>query len=168
MTGDPDKHIERLEALLGGTAESLPGTRPDLADAARDDSDLLASLAALAPPAEPPSGLFDAIEAEIDDASPITTLRAEEGEWIKRSDKIWKKILWADTASGRSIYLLRCEPGAVIASHEHARDEQALLLEGEAWVGDELLKAGDFQAASAGSIHPGVRTPGGCLLLVQA
>ena len=168
MTGDPDKNIERLESLLGGTAEALPGTRPDLADLAADDAAVLASLAALASPADPPAGLFDAIEAEIDRAPPITTLRAEDGEWIKRSDKIWKKILWADPAGGRSIYLLRCEPGAVIASHEHERDEQALLLEGEAWVGDELLKAGDFQAASAGSIHPGVRTPGGCLLLVQA
>lgn len=173
MTTDPSNEmlpiLDRLGAFDPADRVEVPGTRPDRAEPARTEEELTLGLASLAPGAEPPQGLFAAIEAEID-ALPqahIETLRADEGEWTKRYDKVWKKVLSVDKKSGRSIYLLRCEPDAVIPAHAHDHLEQAFVIEGELRVGGSLLKAGDFQIARPGSIHPEIRTPTGCLILVH-
>ena len=42
------------------------------------------------------------------------------------------------------------------------------MIEGEAWMGDAVLRAGDFQVAQAGSRHPAIKITTGCLLLVHA
>ena len=46
---------------LSGDSAGLPGTRPDIADAIDGDEVVLAALAALAPPADPPEALLGAI-----------------------------------------------------------------------------------------------------------
>lgn len=177
MTGDSHTDLAGIVDRLGapdpaGRAD-VPGTRPDRADQIRAEDELLAGLATLAPAAEPPAELFAAIEAAIDaglDASArpqFETLRADEGEWIKQTDKIWKKILFSDSRTGRNTYLLRCAAGAVIPKHLHDHEEHAFVIEGEAWVGDLLVKAGDFHMARAGSTHPVTRSPTGCLVLIQ-
>jgi quercetin dioxygenase-like cupin family protein len=156
---------------VGGHGAGLPGTRPDLADAIHGEEAVLAALAALAPAADPPEGLFGAIEAEIDalPSRQVTTQRADEGEWIREADKVWTKILAEDPASGRSIYLLRCEPGAVLPAHIDVRDEHIFMIEGEYLIGDSLiLRAGDFQYLKAGSQHAEIRSETGCLVLVHA
>ena len=183
MTKTARFDLDLLQALLmealpqsGG---SLPGTRPDLETADETVGDLMLALARLAPPADPPPGLFDAIEAEIEREEPkaIRTLRAGEGEWFKWADspwkkalfgdKIWKKILFDDETSGRCAYLLRCEPGAIIPAHRHARDEHVFVIEGEYVVGNTVVKAGDYQFSPAGSRHTRIHSPRGCLVLVH-
>ncbi len=166
-------HLLFLEHCLGiadgsGTSD-VPGTRPDLAEHTGPEEELLARLAHLAPLKEPPDDMFSAIEAQIDALShaPVQTTRADEGEWIKRADKVWKKILFSDPQDGNTIYLLRCEPGAVIPSHEHERDEKLFVIEGEFSDGNSVVKAGDFQLSRAGSVHPAVTSATGCLVLVH-
>ena len=173
MTGDSHTDLPGIEDRLGAldpTARAeVPGTRPDRADQVRAEDELLVGLAMLAPPADPPERLFAAIEAKIDasESSQIETLKADEGEWIKLSDNIWKKILFSDSRSGKSMYLLRCAAGAILPSHKHDHDEHAFVIEGEFRVGDSLVKAGDFHMAKAGSIHPEHHSPTGCLVLMH-
>ncbi|MGV6848190.1 MAG: cupin domain-containing protein [Marinibacterium sp.] len=161
-----------LDALLDGTelTRSLPGTRPDLAgDAEALDARLTPILEAL-PAADPPADLFDAIEAEIDGQpdAPMQTQRAHEGIWQPVADKIWQKTLSEDPESGRTMFLLRCLPGAIIAPHVHEKTEQLYILEGELWVDGKVYSAGDAQHALAGTHHAEITMPGGCLVLVCA
>ena len=170
MTKD-DRELQAIEvALFGSDAKTqLPGTRPDLATEMDAVNRQLAPLLDLTPEAEPPADLFSAIEAELDGAgaSPMQTIRAEEGAWIRRSDKVWKKIIGEDRDTGRQTYLLRCLPGAVIPSHPHDRAEHLIVLEGELWIADKLYSAGDAQVCQPGSAHGDISMPTGCLVLVS-
>ena len=51
--------------------------------------------------------------------------------------------------------LVRFAPGASVADHHHALDEDCLVLEGEMFLGDILLRTGDYQLAPAGGGHFG-------------
>ena len=159
-----------LSALLGGLDTSMPGTRPDLADEATTFAQHLTPLLSRLPEAPPPEGLFDAIEAELDGEAeaPFQSVRAEEGLWEQRTDKVWKKVLAQDTETGRSMYLLRCLPGAAIRPHIHERAEHLFILEGELWIDGKLYSAGDAQVAKPGSVHPEITMPAGCRVLVSA
>lgn len=168
------KHPIKMTALehslgVAGNNE-MAGTRPDVGDELQMADELLASMAGLTSPVEPPKRLFKAIEAEIDAGEPgkARTLRADQGEWKKRSSKIWQKILHADPETGRQIYLLRCKPGALIPPHHHKRDEHILILEGELQIKKMTLKVGDCQFSPAGSLHAMIKSPNGCLVLVHA
>ncbi|MEO0863522.1 MAG: cupin domain-containing protein, partial [Pseudomonadota bacterium] len=165
---------------------TLPGTRPDLATGTARATDVLqrwrphpqdrgasragSPLLSRLPEAAPPDGLFDAIEAELnaEDTAPFRSVRAEDGEWEQRSEKVWKKLLAEETQSGRTMYLLRCLPGAAIKPHIHERAEHLFILEGELWIDGKLYSAGDAQVATPGSVHPEITMPAGCLVLVSA
>lgn len=166
----PNK-MTALEHSLGVAGnDEMADTRPDIADELQMADELLASMAGLATPVEPPKRLFKAIEAEIDAGEPgkARTLRADQGDWKKRSSKIWQKILHADPETGRQIYLLRCKPGALIPPHRHKRDEHIFMLEGELQIKKMTLKVGDSQFSPAGSMHAMIKSPTGCLVLVHA
>jgi hypothetical protein len=51
--------------------------------------------------------------------------------------------------------LVRFEAGACVSDHHHAIDEDCLLLQGEMFLGDILLRAGDYQLAPASGTHFG-------------
>lgn len=59
--------------------------------------------------------------------------------------------------------LVRFEPGAAVPDHRHAIDEDCLVIEGEMFLGDVLLRADDFQLAPAGGTHWGETSDVGCL-----
>lgn len=167
---DATHSAEVLSALLGGLDRSLPGTRPDLADATTAFAEHLSPLLRRLPEATPPDGLFEAIEAELDarDTAPFQSVRAEDGVWEQRSEKVWKKVLAQESQTGRSMYLLRCLPGASIKPHIHERAEHLFIIEGELWIDGKLYSAGDAQVAMPGSVHPEITMPAGCLVLVSA
>ena len=166
------KPLEALDALLDGAdmIRAIPGTRPDLDQAGADLSGRLDPLLGDLPEAEPPAGLFAAIEAEIDALpdAPVKTLRAHEGTWEQRNEKVWKKVLAQDPETGRSMYLLRCLPGASIRPHVHERAEHLFIIEGEFWIDGKVYSAGDAQISMAGTEHAEITMPGGCLVLVSA
>jgi hypothetical protein len=60
--------------------------------------------------------------------------------------------------------LVRFEPGATVPTHPHAMGEECLMVEGELFLGDVLLREGEFQFASAGSRHDELMADVGCLL----
>jgi quercetin dioxygenase-like cupin family protein len=145
---------------------SLPGSHPDEVA----DADVAELLTRAAPEIAPPDGLFDRIVAGIDEAeeNASITRRAHEGEWQQLSPHIWRKVLHKDTASDRSIYYLRCAPGAVIPPHYHDHDEHALVLEGAFEVGGLTVRAGDTHFSRAGTTHAPLHSAEGCLLLMHA
>jgi anti-sigma factor ChrR (cupin superfamily) len=49
--------------------------------------------------------------------------------------------------------LVRFNAGASVANHGHALDEDCLVLQGEMFLGDILLRTGDYQLAPAGGSH---------------
>ncbi len=51
--------------------------------------------------------------------------------------------------------LVRFAAGACVPDHGHALDEDCLVLQGEMFLGDILLRAGDYQLAPAGGTHFG-------------
>ena len=167
MTNSTPKGLAALDAMLNG---SLPGTRPDLADDAESLAQHMEPLLDSLPEVDPPEGLFDAIEAEIDglEDAAVKTIRADEGEWIDCGDKVWMKVLAHEEDTGRKTFLLRCLPGARIKAHPHDRAEHLFIIEGELWMNNVLYRAGDAQIAMPGSAHAEVTMPSGCLVLVSA
>jgi anti-sigma factor ChrR (cupin superfamily) len=75
------------------------------------------------------------------------------------------KSLWREDDA--ESMLLRLQPGARIAGHPHALDEECLMLEGEAFFGDTLLRAGEYQLAPAGTRHGDLVSDVGALLYVH-
>lgn len=61
--------------------------------------------------------------------------------------------LWGSPAI--TSMLVRFAPGAAVPDHRHAVHEDCLMLEGEMFLGDILLRPGDYQLAPAGGGHFG-------------
>jgi quercetin dioxygenase-like cupin family protein len=93
------------------------------------------------------------------------TIRAGEGEWRDYAPGVMAKSLWREDDA--ESMLLRLQPGARIAGHPHALDEECLMLEGEAFFGDTLLRAGEYQLAPAGTRHGDLVSDVGALLYVH-
>ncbi|MGH8611050.1 MAG: cupin domain-containing protein [Gammaproteobacteria bacterium] len=89
----------------------------------------------------------------------LTTVLKDEGGWTKLGPLVEMKLLRNDQES-RS-YLLKMHPGAVLPPHQHMLDEECLMLEGEVWIGDIHLCAGDYHVAAKGTPHGAIRTSTG-------
>ncbi len=102
-------------------------------------------------------------------ATPATVFRtiAVEGrEWRPVSPGVEMCTLREDEEA-RSI-LLRMQPDSILLPHQHAMSEESLILEGDAWIGNEVyLQAGDYHFSPAGAKHPLLRSPGGCIVFVR-
>ena len=61
---------------------------------------------------------------------------------------------------------MRIEPGVTVFSHTHGATEHCYVIEGDLQVEDQHLHAGDYHEAAASTAHSGLRSAGGCLLLI--
>ncbi len=90
-----------------------------------------------------------------------------------RDDATWQdfgpgvriKELW-DGGERRSV-LVRMRAGASVNSHSHGLEEECMMLAGEAFVGDTLLRSADYQLAPQGSRHGALQTDVGALFYVH-
>ena len=97
------------------------------------------------------------------------TIRSDEGEWHKVTDKISIKVLYQDLVSKMQTALWRVEPGAEMPAHHHSGgDEECLVLDGEVTFGEHRLTKGDFHLGISGSDHGHARSNTGALLLIRA
>ena len=64
--------------------------------------------------------------------------------------------------------LVRFDAGASVPDHHHAIEEDSLVIDGEMFLGDLLLRQGDFQLAPAGGGHWGETSDVGCLFTSTA
>lgn len=71
--------------------------------------------------------------------------------WEPMLEGVERLPLWRDAR--QEAYIIRARAGAWAPAHGHARDEECLMLDGELYFGDQLLRAGDFQLVPAGKHH---------------
>ena len=64
--------------------------------------------------------------------------------------------------------LVRMAPGAQLPRHRHVTDEQFYMLEGDGYVQGQVLQAGDYYQAAAGTVHDITYTDRGCVFLLLA
>jgi quercetin dioxygenase-like cupin family protein len=134
-------------------------------------SALAEAITPVAPPAARASELKSRVMARIrgKKSFDLMTVRAEEGVWITLLPGVEKKILCENLEEGQiQSYLLRMAPGTTLPAHEHMADEECLMLEGEAMIGDIHLSAGDYHFARKGSKHGLITTQTGALAFLRA
>ncbi len=93
------------------------------------------------------------------------TVRAGEGDCRQIAPGIERKVLWERGAASSS--MLRAAPGASFPAHNHAIDEECVVLEGSLRIGSVLLRAGDFHVGLSGVKHEAVSTQDGCLCFLR-
>jgi quercetin dioxygenase-like cupin family protein len=124
-------------------------------------------------PEELPAGrraaMLDRISGLIADQPPQTrTIRADGVDWISFSPHVWVKTLRRDADRNLQMVLFRMEPGGVVPAHEHTKEEECLVLEGEIFIGDHRVGAGDLHIAGAGAAHGDITTRTGALVMVRS
>lgn len=92
------------------------------------------------------------------------TIAQDEG-WRTIAEGAWIKPLWQQEASASM--LMKLDAGARLPAHPHAVDEECLLIQGEAFIGDILLRTGEYQFGPVGTRHGELTTDAGALLFVH-
>lgn len=93
------------------------------------------------------------------------TFFARNDNWLALADGVTRKELWQDDR--RASYFYRLQPGASVPAHDHAQNEECMVLSGDVFLGDTLLRAGDYQLAPAGTRHGPVHSDVGSVLFVR-
>lgn len=98
-----------------------------------------------------------------DESFSVFTKQIED--WQEIAPGVWKKPLWQDGERESGFY--RLEAGAKCPAHGHRLEEECMMLDGDLFIDDVLLRAGDYQLAPAGSAHREVYTDVGATLFVR-
>ncbi len=133
------------------------------------------ALAWSARPQPPPPGLRAAVLERIGATVPDVI---DQGglRFVRGHHRPWQptpiagiefRPLWEDAEQGRRTAVVRLASGAEYPRHRHADVEEIYLIEGDLVVSGVPMQAGDYCRAAAGTVHEGVRSPSGCLLLVS-
>lgn len=99
------------------------------------------------------------------DATPAGTARERDAVWEDYAPGIRRRVLWQ--ADGAVAYIARAVNGAAVPSHGHHRDEESLMLDGDLFLGDILIRAGDVQLAPAGLVHDTVQAGSDCMVYIR-
>lgn len=134
------------------------------------DAALIEAMAAATPPEAPTvdatarmhKQLFQRIHAVSPD---YIFVHSHEGEWVPLLRGVELKRLRQD--GGQCSYLLRMAAGSRIPPHEHALDEEALVLEGDVTINEVLCRSGDYHFAPRGKPHGWLTSEAGCVLFLR-
>jgi hypothetical protein len=107
---------------------------------------------------------LSAPEAPATGLSHFSAVTGDDG-WDDFCPGVRIRALWH--GGERSSMLVRMQPGASVNAHGHPQEEECLMLAGEAFVGDTLLRSSDYQLAPMGSRHGAVMTDVGALFYVH-
>ena len=88
--------------------------------------------------------------------------RWSEPEWDDVGTGITCKVLASDLETQQVSMLVRLAPGAAYPPHRHAGVEELHLLDGELWIDDRKLRAGDYYRAEPGTSDDKVWSETGC------
>lgn len=100
--------------------------------------------------------------AQVGDDPACFTLRDEDAGWPDFGPGIQRRILWQH--AGQAAMLYYAQPGASVPLHTHGHDEECLMVQGELFLDDVLLQAGDYQLAPAGTGHRITQTDTGVVI----
>ena len=92
--------------------------------------------------------------------------RWSEPEWEQAAPGIEYKLLSTDTERHRASLLVRFAPGTTYPAHTHADTEEVHLLEGELWIDERKLIAGDYHYGAQGTDDERIWSETGCTCLV--
>lgn len=95
------------------------------------------------------------------EAAVLTSRDAPEA-WQDFAPLVKRRVLWQEGPMAAILWL--AEPGAVVPQHRHGHDEECLMLRGELFQDDYLLREGDYQLAPSGTGHDTVNTDTGALI----
>ena len=90
------------------------------------------------------------------------TVRDAEAGWPAFAPGIRRRVLWHQ--DGQAALLYHAEAGAAVPQHRHGHDEECLMVQGELFLDDLLLQAGDYQLAPAGTGHRITQTDTGVVI----
>jgi hypothetical protein len=85
--------------------------------------------------------------------------------WLAAGAGVEKKPLWSDDKMASCFY--RLASGAKLHKLTHSQEQEYMVLEGEVFMDDALLRAGDYQLAPAGSTHDEIYTDVGTTVFVR-
>ena len=94
-----------------------------------------------------------------------TTIRSGEGDWHTAGDGAHIKPLWINGESASM--LVRLDAGARLPRGPHVQDEECFAIEGEAFLGDLLLRGGEYQMAPRGTRQGELSSDVGGLLFLH-
>jgi hypothetical protein len=92
--------------------------------------------------------------------------RWSEPEWEQVAPGIECKLLATDTQRHRVSMLVRLAPEARYPAHRHAEVEELHLLDGELWIDERRLCAGDYSYGAPGACDERVWSQTGCTCLL--
>jgi quercetin dioxygenase-like cupin family protein len=93
------------------------------------------------------------------------SVMANQDDWFEVQEGLSVRDLWTDgTVVSR---FCRLAPGTHLAGHYHPIDEECMMLNGEVFLGDILVQAGDYHFAPARSKHLGITSDTGALFFVR-
>jgi quercetin dioxygenase-like cupin family protein len=84
------------------------------------------------------------------------TVHDAGAEWPEFAPGIRRRVLWQ--RGGEAALLYDADPGALVPHHAHGHDEECLMVQGELFLDDVLLRAGDYELAPAGTRHAVTQT----------
>jgi quercetin dioxygenase-like cupin family protein len=96
------------------------------------------------------------------EAVPPPAPRWAEPGWEEVAPGIECKLLATDSGRQRVSMLVRLAPGASYPRHTHAGVEELHLLDGELWIDDRMLVAGDYNYGPPGASDYRVWSETGC------
>ncbi len=108
--------------------------------------------------------LRESAQPQADPDKPLW-VRDAQSSWDDFAPGIRRRVLWSE--DGQAAMLYHALPGAAVPQHGHGHDEECLMLEGEVFLDDELLRCGDYQLAPAGTRHQGISTDTGGILFAH-
>ena len=146
----------------------------------RDFEAVVGHMGLIAPVVSPSSGvrerLMKSVRTDRDNRPAISavpysalqhmTIRSNEGDWMPMCEGIKVKRLFYDEVRRTKTVLIKMDPGSVLPKHHHSSVEECLMLEGELFSGDQVLRAGDYQVSLAESNHERISTVNGALFLI--
>jgi len=90
------------------------------------------------------------------------TVRDAGAPWPDFAPGIRRRVLWERDGEAAMLYFT--DPGAMVPNHSHGHDEECLMVQGELYLDDVLLRAGDYQLAPAGTGHRITETDTGVVI----
>ncbi len=186
MASDNQHHdIAELAALYTAGA-LLPDEAAEFeAKLAQGDADYVRELRRLSPaietladsasPVKPPAHVKENLLKRINDSrgqeteQPFYFQNNNESEWAGIGiPGASVRTLFIDRERKYKTFLLRMEPGCEIPAHPHPDAEECYIIEGDISTAGQILTAGDYMRAPAGTQHGRSFTRNGCLMLLTA
>ena len=96
--------------------------------------------------------------------APVTITR-NDGQWQAIAEGVEEKRLWRD--GKQASRFIRFAPGSSLPGHAHAHDEETLVVDGEIFFGDLLVRSHEFHFAPAGTHHETLFSDTGALIFVH-